>query len=378
MAKLHYFNPENDIALATGVRNFTPPKAAVALRAAGAMLPMWYGEQGDSVSSHGVNAHGFHSVEDKFNTGVQPIDHSVTDELRAAPWGWSLAVKDFYEREGFPPDRLPSDRSIEEWRLLSHRRMASSLREAIVQELDFEIAPAAAEIRTTNDLERLLTEQPESMIKSPWSSSGRGLIDTRQLSAQEVLRRSEGIIRKQGSVMVERYYNRTVDFALLFECENGKCSFTGYSLFKTDQTGSYSGNVLAPDTKLIEMIGQYYSKDRILAVAEALRKAVERLIAPNYSGPLGVDMLVAQLDDGSELLDATVELNLRMTMGFVAHSLSLNYLAEGSEGTYSVVPANKIPVIDDMIVDNRKMINGRINLTPPGGLFRFLAEVKSL
>lgn len=378
MRKLHYFNPENDIALAAGVKNFTPPKAALALRSAGEMLPLWYGERGDEILAHGVNAEWLQSIEERFATGIELYDHSTADQLSAVPWGWSLAAKGLYEREGFPLERLPEDRMIECWRELSHRRTASLLRERIASELDFEIAPAAVEIRTIGDLEHLLSTQPDSMIKSPWSSSGRGLTDTRQLSSQEVIRRSEGIMRKQGSVMVEPFYNRLADFALLFECKENCCTFTGYSLFKTDQSGNYNGNILAPDNRLLEKIDRLYPAEHIIAAGEALRKSIELYIAPKYSGPLGVDMLVAQMADCTKILDATVELNLRMTMGFVAHSLSNKYLAEGSEGTYSVLPANKIPVSDNIIVENRKMISGRINLTPPGGLFSFLAEVKRL
>mgnify|MGYP001140241913 FL=1 len=48
MPRLHLFNPENDIALATGSDNFTAPKAALALRASGAAPPLWYVDPGDT------------------------------------------------------------------------------------------------------------------------------------------------------------------------------------------------------------------------------------------------------------------------------------------------------------------------------------------
>ncbi|MDE5594462.1 MAG: hypothetical protein K2I89_02680, partial [Muribaculaceae bacterium] len=261
---------------------------------------------------------------------------------------------------------------------LSHRRTAALLRDETAPQLDFSIAPAAVEIKTTGDLERLLKSQPESIMKSPWSSSGRGLIDTRLLTASEAIRRAEGIMRRQGSILVEKAYERTADFALLFECHGGKCSFVGYSFFNTDNSGNYTGNMLAEDERLLEAIGKYYPTERVKTVSNVLCGALERIIAPYYNGPLGIDMLVATLDDGSTLLDATVELNLRMTMGFVAHRLSERYIAEGSEGNYSVVPSNKTPVSDTMDVEDRKMVSGRINLTPPGGLFSFVADVHRL
>ena len=87
---------------------------------------------------------------------------------------------------------------------------------------------------------------------------------------------------------------------------------------------------------------------------------------------------MARKADGSALLDATVEINLRMTMGFVAHALSEKFLAESSEGEYSVMPAKNTPASDSITVESRRMVSGRIDLTPPGGRFRFVADVHTL
>ncbi|MDE6368236.1 MAG: hypothetical protein K2K94_03275, partial [Muribaculaceae bacterium] len=207
---------------------------------------------------------------------------------------------------------------------------------------------------------------------------GRGLLDTRHVSAEEALRRCEGTMKRRGSVMVEKAYERAADFAMLFECHDGICEFVGYSLFNADASGSYTGNKLATHERLLEIIGDEYPAERLIKTADVMRGAIEKLIAPSYSGPLGVDMLVARLADGTKLLDATVEINLRMTMGFVAHSLSERFLADGSEGEYSVAPTTIIPAPDNMIIESRKMVSGRIDLTPPGGKFRFVADVHTL
>lgn len=378
MAKLHLFNPDNDLALASGIENFTAPKAAVALRTAGAALPLWYGEAGDSVLAYGVNARWLESINERFEPGVSVFDHQSAAHYEAAPWGWSRAARKDFLREGFAAESLPTDEQIEQWRQLSHRRTAGLLREELAKRLDFEIAPAAVEAASTEQLRELIAKGGPLIIKSPWSSSGRGLLDSRHISLEETLRRCEGIIQRQGCVMVETAYDRMADFAMLFECNRGSCSFVGYSVFKADDSGSYTGNFLAADERLLEIIGTHYPADRIKKTADAMREAIKSIIAPVYSGPLGVDMLVARMSDGQRLLDATVEINLRRTMGFVAHSLSKRYLAEGSEGEYSVAPAKNSPAIDNMIVESRRMVSGRIDLTPPGGQFRFVADVHTL
>ncbi len=378
MPRLHLFNPENDIALATGSDNFTAPKAALALRASGAALPLWYGDPGDTFLAYGINTRWLDSVRERFGIGVGVFDHRSANVFEPAPWGWSAAVRRDFLREGFTADSLPDNSILNRWRQLSHRRTAAELCRMIAPRLDFAIAPPAVEIDSVDRLSRYLADNRSVIIKSPWSSSGRGLIDTRHISAAEALRRSEGIIRRQGSVMVETAYERTADFAMLFECADSRCRRVGLSLFTADASGSYTGNALASDSRLLERLSRHYPASRLNAAGEALREAVECLIAPCYSGPLGIDMLVARLNDGSALLDATVEINLRMTMGFVAHSLSERFLSPGSEGSFSVTPAYNSPAPDDAIIENRRIISGRIDLTPPGGLFRFAAEAYPL
>lgn len=377
MARLHLFNPENDIALAAGTANFTAPRAALALRSAGAALPLWYADDGDRILCNGINAQWLTSVRERFGIGCDVFDHAPGSPLTPSPWGWSAAVRREFAAEGFAQDRLPSDTDLAMRRMLSHRRTAILLNKAIAPVLGFAIAPPAAEFSDSRQLAAWLADNPAAMLKSPWSSSGRGLTDTRHTSPVETLRRAEGIIRHQGSVMAEPAYDRTGDFALLFHCRDGVCRHSGYSFFSTNGAGAYSGNVVAGDSDILAMIGRLYPAERILAAASAIADALTAIVAPHYNGPLGVDMLTARMPDGSVLLDASVELNLRMTMGFVAHNLAARYLAEGSAGTFSIRPVSdtQAPAPDEIIIDSRRIVSGRMMLTPPGGRFRFELEI---
>ncbi|MBQ2289819.1 MAG: hypothetical protein II249_04025, partial [Bacteroidaceae bacterium] len=47
--KLHFFNPENDLALADGRFNYCPPPAAMAIATELATLPLWYAAADDVV-----------------------------------------------------------------------------------------------------------------------------------------------------------------------------------------------------------------------------------------------------------------------------------------------------------------------------------------
>lgn len=376
MARLHLFNPENDIALAAGTSNFTAPRAAVTLRNAGAALPLWYAGDGDRILCYGLNARWLDGMRERFAMDCDVFDHHPGSSLTPSPWGWSAAVRREFEAEGFAADSMPSDRDLEIRRRLSHRRTASLLREAIAPQLGFEIAPAAMEFSDTDSLASWLSANPAAIIKAPWSSSGRGLTDTRHIISDEVLRRAGGIIRRQGSVMAEPAYERTGDFALLFECTGGVCRHVGYSYFSTCGIGAYSGNTVASDERILAMIGRLYPAERIAEAAAAIASALTDIVAPHYDGPLGVDMLTARMPDDSVMLDATVEINMRMTMGFVARSLGKRFVAEGSCGSFTVAPATKSQTpVDDIVIDNRRIVSGRMMLTPPGGQFCFELKV---
>ncbi len=53
-----------------------------------------------------------------------------------------------------------------------------------------------------------------------------------------------------------------------------------------------------------------------------MERALDAVIAPHYTGPLGVDMMVARTGGGERFVMPCVEVNLRYTMGFVAMAVA--------------------------------------------------------
>lgn len=376
MARALLFNPENDLALAAGTANYTPPLAARRLREAGQTLPLWYGTTGDRVITRGVNARWFDTTTTLFGLQADLYDHRSAAALTPAPWGWSAASRRNFLNENFDPSQLPDDTCLEQLRQLSHRRTSIEINRRLRDLLDFEIAPEAIEIDRAESLANLLADDNNMIIKAPWSSTGRGIIDCRTLSLDEVMRHASGIISKQGSVMAEHAYDRLADFAMLFNSDGGRCRFTGLSFFDTDSRGAYTGNIVAPQSYITDRLAAIYPAERLTATAAALETVLSAVISPVYSGPLGVDMLIAGRDDGRPaLLDATVELNLRRTMGFVALSLAEKYIAEGSTGHYAVIPGT-VSADSQAVVESHKLVSGRILLTEPNPYFSFVFEAQ--
>lgn len=372
---VHWFNPENDLALATGLSNYTPPRAGCVVRQAGEALPLWYGEEGDLVICS-PERQWLEKVTSDFGltTKVYGENHPNTS-LRPRPWGWSAYTRRQFQAMGFNDSTLPTLEMVEKKRQLSHRRTASMLAQRLKEMLpDIKLADAAMECHTPDDVMEFLKKYPDAYLKSPWSSSGRGVIATGGRTKERIIKFAADSIRLQGSVMAERAYDKIMDFAMLFECSKGTTRAAGTSIFLTDSGGTYMGNLLAPEAKRLSTVERNISGDILVRVRESLITLINEHIAPYYQGVFGVDMLVSS--DGT--LDATVELNLRTTMGYVANRFADTFMHPDACGVMRSGPIKCAPTeIPDYATEGGKLTGGTLLLSPPCGKFSFSAEITS-
>lgn len=372
MASLYLFNPDNDIALARDVDNFTAPAAARDIRHAGSTLPMWYGTPGDRIIARGVSARWYDSVEKLFSTGIDVIGDSSPDTFMPSPWGWSKASRRDFIRLGMAPAILPDDNTLDRLRMLSHRRTAISVVSCLEEKLPFAIAAPAAEARDEKQIADFFDRNNAVIAKEPWSCSGRGIMDSRNVSPRRMAERMSSIIRNQGSVMLEHAYDKTCDFAVLINCSEGHAVFEGLSLFDTGANGDYHGNILDSNDRLADRIAAHCDRGRLDILVDALVGVIGQEIAPRYDGPVGVDMITISGNGQPEF--ALVEINLRMTMGFVARRFYDLHMAEGSTGRYSVTPRQTmVSPLPDAITDNHRLVSGTVTLNSEGR-FAFTVE----
>lgn len=309
--KLHLFNPENDLALGLGCRNYTPPPHAAAIHRAGSLIPLWWAEEEDRILAPTSMKSEAERLRDSFGLSGQIYDHNA-EQIEPMPWGWSLDAKRQFLNAGVYEGFLPSDSHIERIRDLSHRRMSIRILQGLGS--DYPLPVETADTTTAVELERL---NPGCFIKSPWSGSGRGVFCASSLNETALRKRVEGIIHRQGSVMIERGLDKRLDFAALFHASNGRVIFKGWSVFKAEARGMYSGNVVAPQDTLKAIIAEYIAPETLDAVAARLETILTGLLETDYDGWLGIDMM-AYCEDGIMKLMPCVELNLRMTMGVAA------------------------------------------------------------
>lgn len=124
--------------------------------------------------------------------------------------------------------------------------------------------------------------------------------------------------------MVEPYYKKVKDFAYEFySYGDGRVEYVGLSLFETNRS-SYAGNIVAAEEEKAARLRRYLP-DEVLSEARCrLEKYFSESAFRDYSGPLGVDMMVVAKDDGRGfLLHPCVEINVRRTMGHVANSFNI-------------------------------------------------------
>ncbi|MBQ9077905.1 MAG: hypothetical protein IJY31_08725 [Muribaculaceae bacterium] len=363
MRHIHLFNPENDLALASGLTHYTPPPNARLLHDAGAALPLWYGDKGDKVIMSDSHRPWVDYVTGTFNLGTGIfLPEECTSGYAASPWGWSENARQQFINAGVSTDILPDSDKIAGMRRLSHRRITIEIISRLSETLGFKIPDIPFEAYTVTDVENYIRRHPGCYIKLPWSSSGRGVINSASLPDAELLRRCCGMIKRQGSVLCEPGLDKILDFAMLFECNGKRVVHSGYSSFFTDHGTAYSGNIVTDDSTLYRLISRHIQPERLNAVSEALSSIFSDIIAPYYHGAFGVDMMLYR-DNGKISIAPCVEVNLRMTMGIVARRLKRLLAPHGNaifRVGYGTYPYQTAPPV----IENGNLVRGCLSLIP--------------
>ena len=344
--KIHYFNPGSEAAVPSRNVNHTPTAPVRKMMADLALLPLWYGENGDyvfveniaSVSRYLSNIPNEISPLVKlFLPTEMPTSTTLYQPLEAAPWGISPQSVRFFERlkqQCLPALVAPTwnDKLAE----LIHRRTAAECLQQLATLTDRLTPPQFAS--NIDDILRFMqTHAPPFIIKMPYSCSGRGIcrIQDKQLTEQARCW-INGAIHKQQSVSIETALDNVCDFAMEFESHgNGQVDFKGLSVFETSAAGAYNGNLLDNSVLLAKNLAKYISESSLDKVRMAVQHTLGTKIGAVYKGFLGVDMLVYR-KGSSFAIHPFIEINLRQTMGHVSLQLVKKWIHPDSKGRFVV------------------------------------------
>ncbi|MBR0037561.1 MAG: hypothetical protein IJP70_07965 [Bacteroidales bacterium] len=338
------FFPSHDIALANGVRHFNPPAAALRLQEDLAWL------------------------SDVWNT----------DPAKVIPWGWDWDTRNYIHHQyHIALQDLPSDAQLEALRQLSNRRMVIGL----LQDLHYEGA-IPQYLTSLADVEAFIGEHERNrtkfVLKTPWSSSGRGLILS-STPRHLMLQRASSTIRKMGGIMGEDWLEKIQDFAMLFYVGQQEVHFIGYSLFDNEECGTYRQGYLLSNAAIQKRLEKLcdFPQGSASSVAEtvgfkgdcqnsentkqgypdasghmktqtstsnfedlqaSLIPILNRLFSPFFGQPwevgyIGIDMMIT-----STGLMPCVEMNVRCTMGVVARLYFDRHMQPHESGRFLITP----------------------------------------
>ena len=328
------FNPSNDMALASGLRQYSPPKRI-----------------------------------QQMENDLAPLATLWEDMPFRGPWGWSLATKRRYRQMGIPEADLPGDEWLNEVRRLSSREFACDY-------LHHLIRPFENDKRLLGHGMRFHTEAQEptgeaQIFKSPWSSSGRGVFTSANLTREQILTRLRGFISTQGGYVSDHFYaGKTLDFAMeFFVSEDHSVQFLGYSIFHTEANGTYAYNLVDGQDHLRSLID--YDDDLL---SRLIDYHILHLGKTSYHGPVGIDMLLTSPEEDTmpngilpkckivqstngkssngKYLHPVVEINFRMNMGILALLLYERY---GAGATVQLTP-ERLHGFQAMVEGGRLMI----------------------
>lgn len=392
--KIYIFNPQNDLALASGGINYVAPPFAVQMATDLAVLPAFVAEPGSMlITDSDLDADWLKRLNGTFGFDVHAVKRSELRHLtnyQVMPWGWCLDMRRRLIKWGASSDRVPSKDAIYHLRGLSHRRISILIHKRLEEILCRQLCPNPVELATPEEVMKFVYRYRNCYIKTPWSSSGRGIYHTIDGATPELEQWCRGALRRQGSLLCEQALDKVMDFAVEFYCDNDKTIERGFSIFTTDFHSQYTSGEVAPRHVLKSRITALYSQfDEVI---EALTQAIDELVAPHYTGWMGVDMLLyntqcimhnAQSIGADKIgIDPCVELNLRPTMGAITSVIGDKILAPGVTATFCIEQRGSSgdpwPEYEEPVIENRRLCAGTLCLTPqkPSALYRAILEVE--
>jgi hypothetical protein len=300
-----------------------------------ALLPVWYAEDGDYVCE-GMNL--FHIGADGPLPVMERAEGSLPP-LHGEPWGLSPAACRFFGKLQARHPQIQAPQWDANCAVLAGRKTAASCLQKIREACgDKKLPEMPRFFSSPEEALAYLREKPGAyLLKTPYSSSGRGLLSVNGAPSPKDEQWMRGAFARQKALSVEQRLERVLDFALEYKSDGrGGLEEEGLSLFRTSSNGAYRGNILQTQDKLREQLRPYLEPSYLKRMSEILRQALADTYAHLYAGPLGLDLLVYKDAGGNFRLHPCVEVNLRRTMGHLALRLQ-ERLAPGSEGLFQIL-----------------------------------------
>ncbi|MCD7930108.1 MAG: hypothetical protein LUH15_01345 [Tannerellaceae bacterium] len=347
MKHLHYFNPGHETAVFWGKTNFTPSRNVRKMTEDLAFLPAWYAKEGDLIFiENPENGSPEYFLPGEIYPAVKILTTNGLKEykkqplLQATPWGLSpdsIHRLELLKRRSGVPLEIPVWKN--NYYTLTGRQTAAECLQKITDHLPELVFPAIPVFYSNiEEIKNYLQKQNGNcLIKTPYSSSGRGLlwIENNKLTPKEEAW-IKGAICKQGSVSIEPILCKVADYGWEFLTDGkGNISYEGISPFYTNQNGSFINNRVGSQQQFIREIYQMVPEATYQKIVETVTKVIRETYSYQYKGCIGVDIMIYKDTNRTFRLHPCVEINMRYTMGYLSLCLE-KIIHPDSEGIFGI------------------------------------------
>ncbi len=329
---LYYFNPGHETAVLNASPYYKPPAIQMKMQEDLSFLPAWYASEKNFVwveKELPVDFLAF--LTENFDrmprvTGKYNLNEYLPELYHTQVKLWGISPQSIYYFQQLNKNaglslQLPEWKN--EYRELSGRLSAKDCLEFLSESSKYiskDIIPSY--YTSLEEIEKKINVfSGNYVIKSPYSSSGRGLLWIEKNINQSNRQVLQGMLNKQLMVSIEKALDKKVDFSMQFSSDGkGQIVFEGLSLFLTDGRGNYRGTCVCSQQKIQSELSKYLQPELLEQVKSLLIKYLTKKYACIYTGELGVDMMVYE-ESGRYKFHPCVEINMRTTMGFLALQL---------------------------------------------------------
>jgi hypothetical protein len=380
--KIYHFNPTCELAIANGspyyqapaiLREFEEELAPILLLFASAndhvlkekALPVQFMEQ--------LNEMGLTAA--RCLPKAESLESLQNEPVNLQPWGWSPAELN-YLSDYRQPSAIQARRTQLANSDLFQRKHAVQFVNDFLDESHQSYFPKKEErpqvLDTLEAIESYLHKHPQTVLKSPLSSSGRGL----QVIRKNILNDSnkrwiKTMLAQQNYLIAEPLFNKKTDLSFQFEfTPSAEIIFLGISFFQTNNNGQYLGHHLNPATDLAY---HHFHKDELVTIAGRLTHQLRQSCFHRvYQGFLGIDALIYE-EDQQFKIQPCLEINPRFTMGMLSQVIEKKIHPESSGQFLTYYHPGKIYQAfaeeqakkNPPIVTDQRLRKGFLSLTAP-------------
>jgi hypothetical protein len=383
---IHCFNPGHEAAVLNASKHYQPAANQRKMQEDLAFLPAWYAEADDWVWVENALPDAFRESLRDLRPCIQTISIDRLANQREELYGqsidlWGIAPQSVHRFEAIC-QQYDLAWNIPQWkdelRGLGSRRTALQVLTQLIKSIpELQETTVPHFVSDLGELEEYVSRRPGRwLVKSPFSSSGRGLVwlpsGPPARSERQII---SGMLKKQAQVSIEPALDKIMDFSMHFQISAERpIRFLGYSVFQTNAKGAYTHSLLASQKTLESHIYSLIDKDLLSQIKARLSPTLQQIYAPHYRGNLGVDMLIYRTPDDLPRLHPCIEINMRKSMGYLALCLHSNHLHTATRASFHV-DYHPSPALlrqhhidlkqsHPLVIENNRIISGYLNLCP--------------